>query len=121
MNSLTNKTKMKTIKVNKKEYESDDDYFEEEEEEEEEEDIKEKTMQTKDIYTDTYDKSSLILGESVCIDRVKQLINHPDLSEKDKKTLKFYLKNYNKGLKKIMVLNLLYNGLLQSFCLYNLK
>ena len=101
MNSLTNKTKMKTIKVNKKEYESDDDYFEEEEEEEEE--IKEKTMQTKDIYTDTYDKSTLILGESVCIDRVKQLINHPDLSEKDKKTLKFYLKNYNKGLKKFMV------------------
>ena len=102
MNSLTNKPKMKAIKVNKKEYESDDDYFEEEEEEEEEE-IKEKTMQTKNIYTDTYDKSSLILGESVCIDRVKQLINHPDLSEKEKKTLKSYLKNYNKGLKKFMV------------------
>ena len=47
----------------------DDDYFEEEEEE-----IKEKTMQTKDIYADTYGKSALILGECVCIDRVKQLI-----------------------------------------------
>jgi len=95
---------MKAIKVNKKEYESDDDYFEEEEEEEEEEEIKEKTMQTKNIYTDTYDKSSLILGESVCIDRVKQLINHPDVSEKDKKTLKSYLKNYNKGLKNLWFL-----------------
>ena len=101
MNSISNKTNIKAIKENKKEYESDDEDFLEEEEEIKEENIK----QTKDFntHTDTYDKSTLILGESVCIDRVKQLINHPDLSEKDKKTLKSYLKNYNKGLKKFMV------------------
>ena len=45
----------------------------------------------------------LILGESVCIERVKSLINHPDVIEKDIKLLKSYLKNYNKRLKKIMV------------------
>ena len=43
----------------------------------------------------------LILGESVCIERVKSLINHPDVIEKDIKLLKSYLKNYNKGFKKI--------------------
>jgi midasin (ATPase involved in ribosome maturation) len=45
----------------------------------------------------------LILGESVSIERVKSLINHPDVIEKDIKLLKSYLKNYNKELKKIMV------------------
>ena len=48
-------------------------------------------------------KSGLILWESVCIERVKSLINHPDVIETDIKLLKSYLKNYNKGLKKIMI------------------
>ena len=45
----------------------------------------------------------LILEESVCIERVKSLINHSDDIEKYIKLLKSYLKKYNKGLKKIMV------------------
>ena len=47
--------------------------------------------------------SGLILWESVCIERAKSLINHPDLIETDIKLLKSYLKNYNKVLKKFMV------------------
>ena len=45
----------------------------------------------------------LILGESVCIERVKSHINHSDVIEKDIKLSKSYLKNYNKGLKNIML------------------
>jgi hypothetical protein len=45
----------------------------------------------------------LILGENVCIERVKSLINNPDVIEQDTQLLKSYLKNYNKGFKKIMV------------------
>ena len=36
--------------------------------------------------------SGLILWESVCIERVKSLINHPDVIETDIKLLKSYLK-----------------------------
>ena len=35
-------------------------------------------------------KSVLMLGESVCIERVKSLINHPDVIETDIKLLKSY-------------------------------
>ena len=48
--------------------------------------------------------SGLILEETVCIERVKSLINHPDVIEQDIKLLKSYLKNYNKGSKKFRVL-----------------
>ena len=52
----------------------------------------------------TIEKNSvLILEETVCIERVKSLINHPDVIEQDIKLLKSYLKNYNKGSKKFRV------------------
>ncbi len=42
----------------------------------------------------TIEKNSvLILEETVCIERVKSLINHPDVIEQDIKLLKSYLKN----------------------------
>ena len=52
----------------------------------------------------TIEKNTVLsLEQSVCIERVKSLINHPDVIEKDIKLLKSYLKNYNNGLKKFMV------------------
>jgi hypothetical protein len=53
--------------------------------------------------TNAYNEYDLIIGETVCIERVKSLINHPDISGNDIQLLKTYSKNYNKRLKKKFV------------------